>query len=100
MAKIIALIQEPKNKEAFDKHYFDIHVPLVRKIPGVKNHVVKRVIQTQNTNLNLYLLVEVEFESLQALDHAMASPEGLAVTEDGKLLSGHLFVPPIISIVE
>ena len=34
MVKLIAFYKHPENKEAFDEHYFNVHVPITEKIPG------------------------------------------------------------------
>jgi uncharacterized protein (TIGR02118 family) len=75
LAKMIILYEQPKDKEGFEKHYFNIHVPLGKRIPYIKNESVRRVIQLQNTNLNLYLITELEFESMDTLNQAMSSAE-------------------------
>jgi uncharacterized protein (TIGR02118 family) len=35
MARMVVIYRTPKNVEAFDRHYFEIHVPLAKKIPGL-----------------------------------------------------------------
>lgn len=100
MAKLIVMYEEPRDKEGFEKHYFDVHVPLGRKIPNIKSESIHRVIQSQNTNLSLYLILELEFENLEALTLALSSPEAKAAEADGPNLFQYLNNPPIISIVE
>ncbi|MFC3885447.1 EthD family reductase [Bacillus songklensis] len=100
MAKIIILYEQPKDKEGFEKHYFDVHVPLGKKIPHIKSESIQRVIQSQNTSLNLYLMTELGFENMDTLHQALASPEGRAAEDDGKNLMEYLYHPPIIMIVE
>ncbi|PAE38025.1 EthD family reductase [Bacillus sp. 7884-1] len=100
MAKIIILYEQPKDIEGFEKHYFDVHVPLGRKIPHIKSETIRRVIQSQNTNLNLYLITELEFENIDKLHEALSSPEAQAAEADGESLFKYLFKPPIITIVE
>jgi uncharacterized protein (TIGR02118 family) len=36
MARMVVIYRTPKNVEAFDRHYFEIHVPLAKKIPGLR----------------------------------------------------------------
>ncbi|MBV7509369.1 EthD family reductase [Bacillus sp. sid0103] len=100
MAKIIILYEQPKDKEGFEKHYFDVHVPLGRKIPHIKSESIRRVIQTQNTSLNFYLITELEFESMDTLNQALSSPEAKDAKADGIDLFKYLNNPPIITIVE
>ncbi|MBS4214424.1 EthD family reductase [Neobacillus rhizophilus] len=100
MAKMIIMYEQPIDKEAFDQHYFNVHVPLGKKIPNILRESVRYVLQTQNTDLNLYLITELEFESVDTLTQALASPEAKAAEEDGPNLMRFLKKPPIITIVE
>lgn len=34
MARMIAIYRTPKDPEAFDKHYFEVHIPLAKKLHG------------------------------------------------------------------
>ncbi len=42
MAQMIVIYKTPEDKEAFDKHYFDIHVPLAKKLPGLIKYQVSK----------------------------------------------------------
>ena len=46
MVKLIALYKQPKNKEEFDEHYFNVHGPLTEKIPGLQRMEVTRIVGT------------------------------------------------------
>jgi uncharacterized protein (TIGR02118 family) len=37
---MVVIYRTPKNVEAFDRHYFEIHVPLAKKIPGLRKYEV------------------------------------------------------------
>ena len=41
-ARMVVIYQTPTNVAAFDKHYFDIHVPLAKKLPGLRRYEVSR----------------------------------------------------------
>ena len=97
---MIIMYEEPKDIEGFENHYFNIHVPLGSKIPHIKKESVHRVVHSQNTGLKLYLITELEFEDLNTIHEALASPEAKAAEEDGKNLMKYLHNPPIISIVD
>jgi len=100
MAKMIIMYEKPKDKEKFDQHYFNVHVPLGRKIPNIIKDSVHRVVDSQNTNLNLYLITILEFENMEKLTEAFTSPEARQAEEDGPNLFQYLDNPPIISIIE
>lgn len=99
MAKMIIMYEQPKDKVGFEEHYFDVHVPLGKKIPNIINDSVHHVIQSLNTSLDLYLITVLEFENIQKLTEALASPEARAAEEDGVNLFKYVN-PPIITIVE
>ena len=42
MASLVVLYKTPTDKAAFDKHYFDKHVALAKKIPGVRKYEVSK----------------------------------------------------------
>jgi len=35
MAKMTVIYQTPKDISAFEKHYFDVHIPLAKQLPGL-----------------------------------------------------------------
>lgn len=82
MVKLIALYRKPSDPEEFDKHYFDVHVPLVRKFPGLRKLEVTRVTGAPIGEAKFHLMAEMYFESRDAMDLALASSEGKAVTRD------------------
>ncbi len=82
MTKLIALYRNPSDAAAFDKHYFDVHIPLVRKFPGLKRLEVTRVTGAPIGEAKFHLMAEMYFETKDAMDSALASSEGKAVTRD------------------
>jgi uncharacterized protein (TIGR02118 family) len=42
MAKLVIIYGAPKDAAAFDKHYFDTHVPMAKKIPGLRKYEVSK----------------------------------------------------------
>ena len=42
MAQLVVLYKTPKNTDAFDKYYFETHVPLAKKLPGLKKYDVSK----------------------------------------------------------
>ena len=35
MAKMTVIYKTPKNIDFFEKHYFEVHVPLAKQLPGL-----------------------------------------------------------------
>ena len=90
MYKLIALYKQPENKAAFDEHYEQIHTPLARKMPGLKRLEVSKIYGSPMGDSPYYLLAELYFESKEALNQSMQSPEGKAAAKDLMGFAGHL----------
>ncbi|HUL43513.1 MAG TPA: EthD family reductase [Bacteroidota bacterium] len=82
MVKIIALYRNPSDAETFDKHYFDIHIPLVKKVPGLRKVEVTRITGAPIGESKFHLMAEMYFDSVDAMNAGNASPEGKAVARD------------------
>ena len=82
MVKLIALYRHPPDTEAFDQHYHDLHAPLVKKIPGLRKLEVSKITRAPIGERKYYLVAEMYFDNQDALDFAMASPEGRASAKD------------------
>ncbi len=83
MVKLIALYKKPADPAAFDKAYFETHIPLVKKIPSLRRVELSRVTGAPRGEPEFYLMCEMYFDDKAALDAAMASPEN---AEAGKNL--------------
>jgi uncharacterized protein (TIGR02118 family) len=83
MVKLVALYRRPADPTAFDRAYFETHIPLVKKIPNLRRVDVARVTGAPRGEPDYYLIAEMYFDDQAALDAAMASPEN---AEAGKNL--------------
>ena len=82
MLKLIALYKTPDNPAEFDKHYNETHTPLVKKMPGLRKLEVARITGAPIGEPKHYLIAEMYFDSLDALNASMASAEGKATARD------------------
>ncbi|HEV8014624.1 MAG TPA: EthD family reductase [Stellaceae bacterium] len=83
MARLVVMYKAPKDAAAFDKHYAQAHIPLAKKIPGLRKYEVSRgPIATPAGPSNLHLVAILEFDDLAAIQAAFASPEGRAAAAD------------------
>lgn len=75
--KLVALYTPPENPDAFDKVYFETHLPLVRKIPNLMElSVTKFRKNVMGSICPYYMLAEMTFATPEDLKAAMASDEG------------------------
>jgi uncharacterized protein (TIGR02118 family) len=42
MARLVVMYRTPKGAGAFDKYYFETHVPIAKKIPGLRKYEVSQ----------------------------------------------------------
>lgn len=83
MAKLIATYQQPKDAAVFDDYYFKKHVPLAKTIPGLLSYeVTQGDVMGMGGKHAAYLVAFLEFDSMSAIQAAMASPEGQAAAAD------------------
>jgi uncharacterized protein (TIGR02118 family) len=85
MARFLVMYKMPADPAAFDKHYFEVHVPLAKKIPGLtKFETSKGPVGTPAGPSSYYLVVTLHFDSMAAIGAGMGSPEGQAAVADLK----------------
>ena len=83
MTKLVVLYRTPADPAAFDRHYFDTHVPIAKGIPGLLRYEVNDGPMAGPTGAPAYhLMATLEFASMASLQQAMASPQGMAAAAD------------------
>src|SRR3981081_3539697 len=83
MAGMVVIYRTPKNVEAFDKHYFETHVPLAKKIPGLRKYEISQgPVVTPAGPSGFHLIANLHFDDLAAIQQAFASPQGQAAGAD------------------
>ncbi len=82
MTKLIALYRRPEDAELFDRHYFDVHIPLIRKTPGLRKLEVTRIKGSPIGGTEYHLMAEMYYDSPEAMNAANASPEGKTAGRD------------------
>lgn len=91
MVKLIALYKQPKDKEAFDEHYFNVHGTITEKIPGLQRMEVTKIVGTpMGKESDYYILCEMYYENHEALQNGMRSAEGKASGKDLMGFAGDL----------
>jgi uncharacterized protein (TIGR02118 family) len=75
MVKLVAMFTRPDDPEAFDRAYFDVHLPLNAKTPGLRRTEVTRVTGAPRGETPWYLVTEMYYDDTAAMQAAFASPE-------------------------
>lgn len=79
--KLIALYKQPADPTAFDQAYFNTHLPLLARVPGLHKTVVTRFTRSLSGEA-FYLMAEMYFADKDTLKTAMRSPEMAAAGEN------------------
>jgi uncharacterized protein (TIGR02118 family) len=88
MARLLVLYKAPKDTTAFDKYYFETHVPIAKKIPGLRKYEVSQgPVATPAGASDVHLIAILHFDDLAAIQNAFASPEGQAAAADVQTLA-------------
>ncbi len=82
MIKLVAMYKTPADIEMFEKHYFEKHMPIVEKIPGLLRSEVSKLKILPGTDSNYYMMTEMYYEDMDSFNAAMATPEGKASARD------------------
>jgi uncharacterized protein (TIGR02118 family) len=83
MARLVVMYKTPRDAVTFDKYYFDKHVPLAKKIPGLRKYEVnKGPVATPAGPSGIHLAAILHFDDMAAIQSAFASAEGQAAAGD------------------
>jgi uncharacterized protein (TIGR02118 family) len=83
MAHVVVMYKTPKDAAAFDKHYFETHIPIAKKMPGLRKFEVSRgPVATPAGPSVFHLIATLYFDSMAQIQAAFASAEGKAAAAD------------------
>ena len=84
MVKLYAMYKRPADPAAFDRYYYATHVPLAKKIHGLRHYEVTTgtVSTVGGADAPYHLIATLTFDSGAAIAAALASPEGQATAAD------------------
>lgn len=83
MARMVVIYRTPKDAAAFDRHYFETHVPISKTLPGLRKYEVSQgPLATPAGPSGFHLVATLHFDDLAAIKAAFASPAGQAAAAD------------------
>jgi uncharacterized protein (TIGR02118 family) len=85
MHRVTIQYDVPQDPAAFDERYFDQHVPLVAPIPGLRSFTWSKP-RPLGGEQTVYLVAQLDFDGVDALERALASPEMRAAGVDAARL--------------
>jgi uncharacterized protein (TIGR02118 family) len=84
MQKLVYVLQlrEDMSREEALRYWREVHGPIASKIPGLKKYVQDQATAAPEGDLQFDGIAELWFDSQEALQSAMASPEWRATIAD------------------
>ena len=83
MAELVVMYKTPKDTAAFDKHYSEKHIPIAKKIPGLRKYAISQgPVATPAGPSGFRLIAILTFDNLAAIQAGFGSAEGQAAGAD------------------
>lgn len=83
MTKLLVLYNQPGDPAAFADYYRSTHIPLAKKIPGLRSFEVSEgEVRTPEGAAPYHFIAQLSFDSAEALQAGLQSPEGVATAQD------------------
>ncbi len=90
MVKLVALYKKPADVEAFERHYKEVHTPLVKKMPGLEKLEVVHFTGAPMGEPRFYMMALLNFDNKDAMMAALGSDEGKAAAKDVMSFAGDI----------
>ncbi|WP_026260179.1 EthD family reductase [Segetibacter koreensis] len=88
MAKMTVIYRNPKDKEIFEQHYFNVHIPLAKQLPELKKYEISKApIISPTGHSDTYLVANLYFDSMEDIKKAFSSEVGQKCALDRKILA-------------
>jgi uncharacterized protein (TIGR02118 family) len=66
MVRVLVLYNKPEDAQAFEQHYREVHLPLVKTLPGLQRFTISRKILPLNESEPYYLIAELDLYRLRS----------------------------------
>ena len=82
-AKITITFGPPSDPDAFERHYREVHAPLVKQLPGLRAYEFGRVLTNFDGSApEAFWVVSLTFDDADAMHASFASEAGQRTTAD------------------
>ncbi len=83
MYKLTVLYGHPTDPAAFDRYYYETHIPIAKKMPGIKGWTIGKCESiVAGERPPYYMIVALYGDSRESLEATLTSPEGHADVND------------------
>lgn len=87
MIKMTVIYQTPGDIDFFEKHYFEVHIPLAKQLPGLIKYEINDGAIKSTTGHTPYRIANLYFDSMDTIKSAFASEIGQQCAADRKILA-------------
>lgn len=82
------IYKTPKDFDFFEKHYFNVHLPLAKQLPGLLKYEINESSITSTTgHSDIYRIANLYFETMETMMSAFQSEIGQKCAVDRKILA-------------
>lgn len=82
LVRFLVLYPRPTDPAAFDRHYHEVHIPLAKKLPGLRSYETSRSPTAIRGGEPYYLIAELTWDDMASLQEDFASPVGKETAQD------------------
>jgi uncharacterized protein (TIGR02118 family) len=83
MTRLTVLYGHPKNPEAFDRYYQEVHIPLARTMKGLRGWTIGKCQSAEpGKQPDYYMIVGLYANSRAEMERILDTPEGQATIAD------------------
>lgn len=82
MSKLIVMYPRPKDPAHFDRHFRETHMPLVKKMPGLRRYSFGPATAPDGGHGAFFWMFIGTWDNAAAITAALESPEGRAALAD------------------
>jgi uncharacterized protein (TIGR02118 family) len=87
MVRFTVFYPQPNDVEAFERHYFGVHVPMAKKLPGLRRYTVSRNPRRGRGAEPYFMIAELDWDDMASLEQDFSSPLGQEIARDVDTLS-------------
>ena len=82
MVRFLVLYRQPTDAAAFDRHYYEVHIPLAKRLPGLRRYAVSRNHRVVRGRETYYIVAELDWDDMESLQADFQSELGRETAQD------------------
>jgi len=81
MKQVVVVYGTPADTQAFERHYREVHVPLVKQMPNLAKFEAS-ITSTATAQKDWHAIAVLSFRNQEEMDASLSSHAGVAAVED------------------